>query len=133
MITLERENNTLKEKGNLLGLEVHKMNTKLLRINELMNKRHRHASNEDGAYNARDMETDLRGEIDTSKDKNVERKENVRKLNAILRSLSIPEVKTGKYADVPAKIAVTSSKASRGLQNMVTELRAQLVENERHV
>jgi len=72
IINLERENNTLKEKGNLLGLEVHKMQTKLRRINELMNKRHRHAHTEEGAYSVMDMETDLKGEIDNLADRNSE-------------------------------------------------------------
>jgi hypothetical protein len=69
-INLERENNTLKEKGNLLSLEIHKMSTKVKRINGLMNKRYKHAHTEEGAYDVLDMEADLRGEIDSLKDKN---------------------------------------------------------------
>ena len=54
---LERENNALKEKENLLQLEIRTMQTKLRRIEELINQRSR--MDDDGAVNLIGIQNDL--------------------------------------------------------------------------
>ena len=90
IIEFERENNTLKEKRNLLDAEILMMRTKLRRIEELIRKRSRMEDSVDGSmeYSARDMQRDLEGECDELRNQNKEIKEKVRKLNVVQRGLT---------------------------------------------
>lgn len=79
---LELENNTLKNKKNLLEKEVMKMETKLKRIDELLRSRSMAAGDNTG-YDARDLQRDLQNEYDKLKEQNEFTREKVRKLNVI--------------------------------------------------
>ena len=57
IIRLETENNTLKEKENILQSEITKMQTKLRRIDGLL--RSRSAIGGDSAYDSHDLQNDL--------------------------------------------------------------------------
>lgn len=92
---LERENNALKEKENLLQLEIKSMQTKLRRIEELINQRSRMGG--DGPMDLIGIQNDLQHECDKLKTENEDTKEKVRKLTVIQRGLAT------RPAGAPAK------------------------------
>jgi FtsZ-binding cell division protein ZapB len=81
IIRLESENNTLKEKENILQSEITKMQTKLRRIDGLL--RSRSAIGGDSGYDSHDLQRDLQNEFDQLKTQNDISKEKVRKLLVI--------------------------------------------------
>ena len=81
IIRLESENNTLKEKENILQSEITKMQTKLRRIDGLL--RSRSAMGGDSGYDSHDLQRDLQNEFDQLKTQNDISKEKVRKLLVI--------------------------------------------------
>ena len=81
IIRLESENNTLKEKENILQSEITKMQTKLRRIDGLL--RSRSAIGGDSGYDSHDLQRDLQNEFDHLKTQNDISKEKVRKLLVI--------------------------------------------------
>lgn len=81
IIRLESENNTLKEKENILQSEITKMQTKLRRIDGLL--RSRSAIGGDSGYDSHDLQRDLQNEFDQLKSQNDISKEKVRKLLVI--------------------------------------------------
>ena len=97
----------MKEQSNILESEIHKMQTKLLRITQLVAKRNK-SVNEieaygDGGVDTFDMATDLKNEFNDLSDQNAARKEKVRKLNVIWRGLSnkaFPGSTVGNYDHV---------------------------------
>lgn len=128
IINLEKENNVLKEKENLLKVEVTKMQTKLHRIEGLLRSRSHHA----GETDARQMASDLQSEFEELQSKNTTTKERVRKLNVIHRGLaSRPATaqKPNKYAHVQGKLEVTHTKVTQQYQKAAEDLRAQMVVN----
>lgn len=124
-MNLEKENNVLKAKENLLRQEVTKMQTKLHRIDGLI--RSRAHSGGEGTYDVRDMQRDLKEEFEELKDKNQQTKERVRKLNVIQRGLAsrpATAAKPNKYAHVQGKLDVNMSAAAKQYSKMAEELRA---------
>lgn len=102
---MEQENNILKEKKNLLGTEVKKMETKLRRIEALMRSRGNLGG--DSTYDAKDLQKDLQSEFDNLKAQNEFTKEKVRKLAVIQRGLAsrpATAAKPNKYAHVQGKL-----------------------------
>ena len=81
IIRLESENNTLKEKENILQSEITKMQTKLRRIDGLL--RSRSAIGGDSGYDSHDLQRDLQNEFDQLLTQNDISKEKVRKLLVI--------------------------------------------------
>ena len=81
IIRLEAENNTLKEKENILQIEITKMHTKLRRIDGLL--RSRSAIGSSSGYDSHDLQRDLQNEFDQLKTQNDISKEKVRKLLVI--------------------------------------------------
>jgi cell division protein FtsB len=81
VINLEKENNTLKEKENILQTEIIKMQTKLRRIDGLI--RSRSAAGGETGYDSHDLQRDLQNEFDMMKANNETTKEKVRKLHVI--------------------------------------------------
>jgi uncharacterized protein YlxW (UPF0749 family) len=69
---LEKENNHLKEQSNILESEIHKMQTKLLRITQLVSKRNKSVneieSYGDGGIDTYDMAHDLKQEFNDLSD-----------------------------------------------------------------
>ena len=66
-INLEKENNTLKEKENLLNREIVSMQTKLRRIESLIGQRNRYGELDGETRGVYDMQDDLQNEIDDLK------------------------------------------------------------------
>lgn len=134
IMNLEKENNVLKAKENLLRQEVTKMQTKLHRIDGLI--RSRSAAGGETGYDVRDMQRELKEEFDELKDRNHSTKERVRKLNVIQRGLaSRPSTaaKPNKYAHVQGKLEHNQSAASKQYSKLAEELRAQMVVNQREI
>jgi translation initiation factor 1 (eIF-1/SUI1) len=69
---LEKENNHLKEQSNILESEIHKMQTKLLRITQLVSKRNKNVNEieayGDGGIDTYDMASDLKQEFNDLSD-----------------------------------------------------------------
>ena len=127
---MEKENNVLKEKENLLKVEVTKMQTKLHRIDGLMRSRSHMGG--DSSYDVRDMQRDLQNEFEDLKDKNTSTKDRVRKLNVIHRGLAsrpATAAKPNKYAHVQGKLDVTHTKVTQQYSKLAEDLRAQMVVN----
>ena len=105
-IQLEQENYNLKEKENLLSREIISMNTKLRRIEELIQKRGRFS--DQGENDILDIQNDLQNECDELKSQNEATKERVRKLTVIERGLASrpagAPAKVDKYAHVQGKL-----------------------------
>lgn len=80
VMNMEQENNSLKERKNLLEVEVKKMETKLRRIEALMRSR---GNLGDVNYDQKDLQKDLQAEFDNLKAQNEFTKEKVRKLAVI--------------------------------------------------
>ena len=121
LITVERENNALKEKENFLRQEIVTMQTKFRRIEQLCKKRARAAEQMgEGGYDITDMERDLKGEVDDLQNQNTTLGEKIRKLGVVHRGLT-KQMKEGplqraglqkneKYAHVQGKLDNTHSK-----------------------
>jgi predicted nucleic acid-binding Zn-ribbon protein len=136
-LELERENNTLKNKKNLLEQEVVKMETKLKRIDELLRSRSLAAGDNTG-YDAQDLQRDLQREYDKLKDQNEFTREKVRKLAVIQRGLQSKVVvpnKVDKYAHVQGKLGFASKPQAGNNQytTLAEDLRRQLVVNEKEI
>jgi translation initiation factor 1 (eIF-1/SUI1) len=69
---LEKENNHLKEQSNILESEIHKMQTKLLRITQLVSKRNKNVNEIEaygtGGIDTYDMASDLKQEFNDLSD-----------------------------------------------------------------
>lgn len=108
------------------------MQTKLRRIDALLKQRSRYG--DDGTYDAKDFQNDLKGEVDELNGQNDTIKEKVRKLRVIERGLAAGPAlaaKPNKYAHVQGKLEVTHSKVTRQYQTIIEELRAQHVTNQK--
>lgn len=124
VINLEKENNTLKEKENILQTEIIKMQTKLRRIDGLI--RSRSAAGGETGYDSHDLQRDLQNEFDMMKANNETTKEKVRKLHVIQRGLAsrpATAAKPNKYAHVTGKLEVTHGKVTNQHAQLTEDLR----------
>jgi len=140
---LERENTILKSKENILESEITKMKTKLRRIDELLRKKGKNAS-ESQRMMPSEVERHLQDEIDKLIEENSHIKERNSKLRAIETSLASgskpPATKKavssmGKFSAAPRpKMSSTANAAGdRHYAKLLEELKVQLVAGERQV